>query len=412
MKRHRKSLSIISVLCLSIIFLSQCINKTQPFNDQRGESFAGAASCRQCHQAIYDSVLLSAHFNATMAASNENVQGHFNTGQNVFDYNDSTKLVMEDRDSGLYQVLYINGREKQAYRFDITFGLRNAQTWLYWQDDKTYELPVSYYASVNSWATSPGFSAAHPDFKRFIGKDCFECHSSNMRSELNASTAGITEVMVKSSLVYGIDCERCHGPAANHVNYHTEYPLIKTAKYITAIRSLNQQQKLDMCAVCHSGNDKLKLESRFRFRPGDTLANFFMSRPPDAAVKNDFDVHGNQYRLLSESQCFLGSKKMTCSTCHNPHKDANDGLVFYSQKCMSCHSEATHNFCSVADSLGPVIKNNCIDCHMPRKPSEAISFQLAGKTETSSYLLRTHRIAIYLAEEKKKNTGSLKNIPL
>jgi hypothetical protein len=401
MKKNWKSLCIISALGVAIIFLSQCINKVEAFNDQRGQAFAGSASCRQCHRAIYDSALRSAHFNATAPASKKNVHGNFNAGLNSFVYDKDTKVVMEDRDSGLYQVVYIQGKEKAAYRFDITFGLRNAQTWLYWQDDMTYELPVSYYTSINSWATSPGFSATHPDFKRFIGKDCFECHSSNMQSKLNASTAGITEVLVKSSLIYGIDCERCHGPAVNHVNYHIANPQIKTATYITAIRSLNRQQKLDMCAVCHSGNDKLKIESRFKFRPGDTLANFFMSNQGRGAT-NDFDVHGNQYRLMSESKCFLAGKKMNCSTCHDPHKDATDGLAFYSQKCMGCHNEASHNFCTMAPSLGTSIKNNCIDCHMPRKPSEAISFKLAGSTQASSYLLRTHRIAIYAAEEKKK----------
>jgi hypothetical protein len=93
---------------------------------------------------------------------------------------------------------------------------------------------------------------------------------------------------------------------------------------------------------------------------------------------------------------------MTCSTCHDPHKDAGAGLAFYSQKCMGCHSEANHNFCTLAVSPGPSIKDNCIDCHMPKKPSEAISFQLAGSSGVSSYLLRTHRVGIYPAEEKKK----------
>ncbi len=401
MKKNRKVLLIISVLSLSIIFLSQCINKTQAFNDPRGNDFAGSAACRQCHQAIYDSVILSAHFNATAPASKKNVHGDFHEGSNSFTYDKDTKLVMEERDSGLYQVLYIHGKEKEAHRFDISFGLRNAQTWLYWQDDKTYELPVSYYTSVHGWATSPGFSAKQPDFKRFIGRDCFECHSSNMRNELNASTAGITETLVKNSIVFGIDCERCHGPAANHVNYHVEYPETKTAKYIVGISSLNQQQKLDMCALCHSGNDKLKIESRFKFRPGDTLSNFFMPGQKKEGA-SDFDVHGNQYRLMSESKCFLAAGKMNCSTCHDPHKNAGNDLSFYSQKCMGCHTEANHNFCPLADSLGPSIKENCIDCHMPRKASGAISFLLAGKDMNSSYLLRTHRITVYADEAKKK----------
>ncbi|MEP7164345.1 MAG: multiheme c-type cytochrome [Ferruginibacter sp.] len=398
---NKKTLCITLILLGSVIFLSQCINKTEAFNDNRGKAYAGSASCRQCHQAIYDSALLSAHFNATAPASKENVHGNFNDGKNEFVYNNGTKVVMEERDSGLYQVVYVNGKEKQAYRFDITFGLRNAQTWLYWNDDNTYELPVSWYTSVHDWATSPGFSSKDPDFKRLIGRDCFECHSSHISNKLNASTAGITEVLVKNSIIYGIDCERCHGPAANHVNYQLEYPGIKTAKYITLNRSLNQLQKLDACALCHSGNDKLKIESRFKFRPGDTLANFFMTQS-NHTNSNDFDVHGNQYRLMAESNCFLGSKNMNCSSCHDPHRNASNDLAYYSQKCMGCHNDASHDFCPMAASLGNSIKENCIDCHMPKKPSEAIIFQMQGRFERSSYLLRTHRIAIYAAGEMKK----------
>jgi len=393
MKKNRKSLFIVSTLLLSIILLSRCINKTEAFNDERGRSYAGSASCRQCHQAIYDSVLLSAHFNATAPASRKNIHGKFTAGQNEFAYDTDTKVVMENRDSGFYQVLYIKGKETAAHRFDITFGLRNAQTWLYWDNGGTYELPVSYYTSVHEWATSPGFSSTHPDFKRLIGRDCFECHSSNIKTVINTSlTAEIPETLVRSSLINGIDCERCHGPSANHVNYHLENPGSKNAMYIVAISKLSKQQKLDMCALCHSGNDKRKIESRFNFRPGDTLANFFLE---NANTTNNFDVHGNQFRLMSESKCFTGSNTMNCSTCHDPHKDATSNLSFYSQKCMGCHSEASHNFCPKADSLGISIKNNCIDCHMPKKPSEAISFKLAGSTEKSSYLLRTHRIAVY-----------------
>lgn len=396
-KKNRSSLFIISILLLSIIILSRCINKTEAFTDPRGSSFAGSASCRQCHQAIYDSVFLSAHFNATATASQQNIQGNFNAGHNTFDYNADTKIVMEKRDSGFYQALYVKGKEIEAHRFDITFGSKNAQTWLYWDKENPYELPVSYYTSIHGWATSPGFSSTQPDFKRLIGKDCFECHSSYIKAEINTSlTAEIPETLVRSSLINGIDCERCHGPSANHVNYHLENPGSKKAMYMVAISNLSKQQKLDMCALCHSGNDKRKIESRFNFRPGDTLANYFLE---NTSTTNNFDVHGNQFRLLSESKCFTMSS-MNCSTCHNPHKNATSDLSFYSQKCMNCHSEADRNFCPKADSIGASIKNNCIDCHMPKKPSEAISFKLAGSFEKSSYFLRTHRIAIYNGETK------------
>ncbi|MEP6673902.1 MAG: multiheme c-type cytochrome [Ferruginibacter sp.] len=385
---------VIFLLSSFMLFLSKCINHAEQGNDLRGRRYAGSISCRQCHQAVYDSFITTSHFHATMPAVAENIQGDFSNEKNIFVYNDSEKVVLEKRDSGYYQVLYKNGKEKKAYRFDVLFGRRHAQTSLFWQDSHTYELPVSHYSSVDGWATSPGFSSTQPNFERFIGTDCFECHSSYIGSILTASVKGITEEVKKETLIYGIDCERCHGPALAHVNYQLDNPSEKMAMYISKSSSFTQQQKLDACAVCHSGNDKMKLEPRFKFKMGDTLSHFFMAHTQPNA--KDFDVHGNQYSLLSESKCFLNSNNMTCSTCHDPHANAIAGLAVYSQKCLACHHDATQqHVCPETSKLGEAIKTNCIDCHMPQQPSHAISFKLPGSTTVSSYLLRTHKIAIY-----------------
>jgi hypothetical protein len=260
---------------------------------------------------------------------------------------------------------------------------------------------------VNNWGTSPGFSGTVPNFTRLIGMDCFECHSSYISHKKNSAAAGnyftadaAVEAFEKNSLVAGIGCQRCHGPAAEHVNFHEQNPNIKTASFIVTNKTLNRQQQLDQCAVCHSGNDKRKLQSRFMFRPGDMLANYFLpSVVPDST--NHFDVHGNQFNLLKQSKCFLQSSSMTCSTCHDPHGNATLPVAVYSQKCMGCHTEAAGNFCTVKPLIGIALKDNCIDCHMPKEASGSISFQLSGNTASSSYLLRSHRIAVYKAAVKK-----------
>jgi hypothetical protein len=408
MKKNKKLLAIATVLFVSILFLSQCINN-KALPDPRGTAFAPEQSCRQCHQAIYDSAVTAAHFNASATATPKNVLGNFNAGHNSFIYDSITRIMMQQRDSGLYQVLYKNNKETETRRFDIVFGIRHAQTSLYWLDDRTYELPVSYYPAVNDWGTSPGFSATVPEFTRLIGMDCFECHSSYISHKKSSTASGnyfasdkAVEVLEKNSLVAGIGCQRCHGPAAAHVAFQQENPNIKTARYIVSNKYLNRQQQLDQCAVCHSGNDKRKIQSRFNFRPGEMLANYFLPAVV-ADSTNHFDVHGNQFNLLKQSKCFLQSSSMSCSTCHNPHNKASLPVAVYSQKCMGCHTEAAGNFCTVKPAAGIALKDNCIDCHMPKEASAAISFQLSGNAVNSSYLLRSHRIAVYKASVKKVN---------
>lgn len=396
--RNKKAFILLLTITGSIVFLSRCVDKTAAGNDARGIVYAGSSSCRQCHQSIFDAYTATNHYMATRPAAKKDILGSFNQGQNTFSYSPDTKIDMEERDSGLYQVVYTNGKEASAHRFDVIFGAKHAQTFLYWQGNKTFELPVSYYTSIKAWAASPGFSSSQPNFSRFVGQNCYECHSSYIDTKLSMSSAGVDEELDRKSLIYGIDCERCHGPAINHVNFHLAYADIKQAKYIVSNRSLTRQQQLDRCAVCHSGNDRQKEISTFRFKPGDTLANFY-SPWPMRKTSADIDVHGKQYQLLAESKCFIGSKTMTCTTCHDPHQNASSSLAGYSARCKSCHANVDHPFAKTAVSQNE-IRSNCIDCHMPEQPSHAITFRLAGSNMKSAYMLRTHKIAVYQGQGK------------
>ena len=68
---------------------------------------------------------------------------------------------------------------------------------------------------------------------------------------------------------------------------------------------------------------------------------------------------------------------------------------------MNCHNVTNHNFCKMAPQLGTAIKNKCIDCHMPLRPSNVISVAAAGGKKEAPYLVRTHYITIYPEESKK-----------
>lgn len=394
MKRHRKAIVFFLLLGVSILILARCTNQSPRSNDPRGTAYAGSAACRQCHQQVYDAYLPSMHAQSTQAASKTTVQGSFAAGQNDCPFGADTRVQLQSRDSGLFQAAMVKGKEVEAHRMDIVFGGKHAQTFLYWSGDRTYELPVSYYRSLNGWGTSPGFSATEANFKRFIGANCFECHSSYIKSQLNASTAGIQEVLDRSTIIYGIDCERCHGPGAQHIQFHTDHPGEKQARYMTRFASLTRQQKLDVCAVCHSGNDKVEERSTFGFRPGDTLSHFFAVWASENDTTARFDVHGNQYRLLMQSRCFLQSKTMDCGTCHSPHTNAGNDVRTYSAVCQDCHRNVQHDAARLGTTAA-VIQSNCIDCHMPLQPSRAITFYEAGSPLRSAYMLRTHRIAVY-----------------
>lgn len=401
MKGKARSLIILAAILLLVAFFSKCIDfgrsKTK---DPRGENYIGSSSCRQCHQSIYDLYLTNPHYHATAPTTKKTLLGSVEPGKNTFAFNTDEKIQIEERDSGFYQVAYKKGKEVKVHRLDITFGIKNAQTFLFWEGKKTYEHPVSYYTSINGWASSPGYSSTEINFSRFIGKDCFECHSSYIESRITLTNSGKSEELDKKSLIYSIDCERCHGPGTNHVNFHLAYPDEKKAKYMVDFKTLSRQQKLDMCAVCHSGNDRSKVRTPFAFTPGDTLENFYLPEFYSSKTSQP-DVHGNQYQLLKESECFVKSSILECSSCHSSHKKESSNLELHSQKCISCHSMPNHIECALTGTLGAAITQNCIDCHMPKQISKSISFRMAGQSSASPYLLRTHKIAVYPEEAEK-----------
>ena len=399
-----KKSSLVFIFPLLILLLASCRNKDADYIDPRGTDYAGAESCIQCHQDVSHDAAQNAHFKASSLALPENVLGNFRSGKNTFHYDKDTKLVMEKRGDSLYQVLYKNGKELRAYKYDIVFGIKNAQTFAYWHEKRAYELPVSYYKSANDWGTSPSFSATVPNFNREIVKDCYSCHSSNAGSAIVKTSSTQRDVSTmfmdtddavrKETIVYGIDCERCHGPAKKHVQTHRKFPDLKIAQDIVTFKSLTNQQKLDMCSICHSGNDsRSKMQSRFNFKPGDKFSDYYRKNP--IGNNGELDVHGNQNGLLAQSQCFVKSETMNCTTCHSPHQKTKPTLASYSQACISCHKTANHSEATIRNTPQTILKSNCIDCHMPKQTSKAITFQRSGDQKLSGYFLRTHRIAIY-----------------
>jgi hypothetical protein len=203
---------------------------------------------------------------------------------------------------------------------------------------------------------------------------------------------------INKSLIYSIDCERCHGPGASHVKFQEENPDERGGKFIVSFKNLSRSQKIDQCAVCHSGTKNIQLRSTFGFRPGDSL-DAYIQRVYTPYMKAD--VHGNQSLLLAQSKCYINSK-MDCSNCHNTHQMDRGNYSKYAQYCQSCHTIEKHNFCKAADSSNiSYLKDNCTRCHMPAQPSQAITVQTSNNKAVIACQVINHRIAIYPEESTK-----------
>jgi len=351
---------------------------------------ASAATCTPCHASIAASHLHTAHWLSSAEANSTTIKGSFKNGRNRFTYNDRLEVIMEKKKGIYLQSAWFNGSLYEAEAFDIVIGsARKGQTYLYWDNNRLLQLPISYYTPADAWCNSPGYPMNMAYFNKQVPGQCMECHATAAQLFTDGSGAVTYD---KSSIVLGIDCRRCHGDATQHIAWHQAHPADSVkGRYIVNAKYLSRQQRLDACALCHSGFRK-QLTPSFSFQVGDTLDKFSTAVYDSTAAANAvLDVHGNQYGLLTSSKCFIKSGTLDCSSCHNVHVDEAGQLKTFSQRCRSCHNPLPPH--PGRDTA--FLAANCIDCHMPALASNKILLQLSGGPKPVHDLVRTHHIAIY-----------------
>ena len=417
MRNYKRFYVLLVLLAGVCLFATLCTSRREPEPSRNiyGEVFAGSEACRSCHAAIYDSFMGTAHFHDSRPASAAAIRGSFSHDSNRFVYGPGVEVLAERRDRGFFQTAYRGGRPYRSEAFGIVIGSgRKGQSYLYWNGQKLYQLPLSYFAPTHTWCNSPGYTSDSPVFSRRVPSYCLECHTTQAKTVVNPSKE-YGDYFDSAGIVYGITCERCHGPGARHIAFHTEHPDEHAGVYILNAGRLARQQQLDACALCHSGS-RYPLKPAFTFRVGDRLDDFSQAKYAPAAASS-LDVHGNQYGLLSSSKCFKAAT-MTCGTCHDVHGRQEGEVKSYSRRCMSCHNGTDHPVCGMPATPGLVLGDNCVDCHMPALPSQKIRLELSNKTDTGvviANVVRTHRIAIYPDVVKlylaKLKAGSSAGVP-
>ena len=89
-----KKLSFILGLIFIVSFLVKCMDSKNIPADPRGADYAGAGSCRSCHQAVYDSFRLTSHHAATAPGDQVHVKGSFLEGKNSFAFDVNRQVKM------------------------------------------------------------------------------------------------------------------------------------------------------------------------------------------------------------------------------------------------------------------------------------------------------------------------------
>lgn len=352
--------------------------------------YVGDDACRSCHADQFASYHQTAHYLTSMAPSHDSILGKFTPGDNILKTaNPNLFFRMDEQhtdgkeDSFLQTAVagtppHTNSRSERI-AFVIGSG-EKGQTYLYWNEDQLFQLPVSYWNRLG-WVNSPGYRDGFADFDRAIIPRCLECHATYFESLPPPSNKYNT---TGSSL--GLGCEKCHGPGGEHLQRETSKPVAPAAAAILNPARFSRDRQMDLCAWCHAGHGQ-PLRPSFSYQPGEPLDLYLHLPPPDPNAP--LDVHGNQVELLQRSRCFRSSN-MTCLTCHNVHTTQHD-VAEFSQRCLSCHKPDSATFARP----GHPLTKNCIDCHMPRQETNQIVFNWKGTQMKPQ--MTNHWIKVYPA---------------
>jgi len=365
--------------------------------------FVGDNACRSCHQSEFESYLTTRHHLDSAFPSTTTIHGHFDQGRDTMASLDpGVSFRMTTKGGAFYETSFEGeaGHQKaHTEKIDIVIGSgRKGQTYLYWRGDQLFELPVSYWTSLDRWVNSPGYVDGTADFGRAITPRCMECHATFIQ-ELDGDSSKAAFHYSKEHLALGISCERCHGAGAEHVRMHsagggaaaTGSSTGAGGASATAFMAkmapvgFERDRQVEVCGQCHGGIGE-SLTPAFSFKPGEALTpNISLEANPLARV----DVHGNQVALLEKSRCFQSSATMTCSTCHNLHEPEREAAS-YSDKCLTCHQASA---CPTFSKMPKPDVTNCINCHMPLQESNTLRVDL--EDQQVPIKVRNHWIRVY-----------------
>ncbi len=334
----------------------------------REEGFVGPDSCKDCHAEYYKGFIQTAHYKTSSLPTKETVLGLTDEVHEVITRQKNLGYEVRRIGEAVVQFLKIEHQGKSyqhRQKIDIVTGSGNiAQTHLYFEKDRLYELPVSWMA-LHGWVNSPGYTDGFANFARPVKIGCIACHTTLVEYEKRH-----VNWVDPNSMILGVTCERCHGPAEAHVEFHRTNPDATKAEFITHPNHLSRDRMNDICGQCHSGSGRF-IKSPFSFRPGDRLEDF--SKGSKNNDKVGVGVHSaNQLPRLKKSQCYIQSDNMNCSSCHNPHQHERGDLALFSKRCMECHQIED---CGKFPVVGEKIGHNCIDCHMAKYDDQTTVFQ-------------------------------------
>jgi len=330
-----------AVLCLVCLLVSGAAGWGQAAKDTVAKSAGAAVTCATCHAGVVAHYAHAPMRHAMeMGGANPVLDKHPNLTAQVGGYSYS---VQTKDGKSTYSVT--NGTDTLTLPIQWMFGT-HSQTWVLEQDGHLYESYVTYFARGEQLGITPGDQRITPhNLTEAMGRklpiwetqECFKCH---------ASGAVDGAKLTLDTLRPGLDCERCHVGAQQHM-VDAEHDNFKTLP--KSLKKMDAENVSNLCGSCH--------------RTWDTVMRNHWQGPAF--------VRFQPYRL-EHSRCFIGNDpRISCLACHDPHQGVDHNDAVYDAKCLACHGAGKVTVValpagSVTPKICPVSKDKCVSCHMPK----------------------------------------------
>ena len=350
-----------------------------PPEAQTFASYAGSASCRECHASAFDRWKDSHHALAERPVDPALDRSAFEPTRVIAHGTQTAEARATARGLELVTV-GLDGRQ-QPFVPDRVIGLDPLRQFLIptgggrWQ---TAEL--AYDPRSNNWFNVFGDEDRKPgEWGHWTGRGmnwntmCAACHNTRVRKNYRADTDTYATAMAGRS----VGCEACHGPQRAHVDWQKKHRGTG-AKDPTAYRH-TRDQSLATCGSCHARRGELTGD----FQPGaDFFDHFSLTIPDETDIfYPDGQVRDEDYEFTSFLSSRMHGAGVRCVDCHEPHSSKT--ILPGNLLCLRCHAApaapATTPTLSPPIAPAPVIVaaahshhapdkpgGRCVDCHLPQ----------------------------------------------
>ena len=353
--------------------------------------YGGSASCRECHEEIYDAWAKSHHALAERELNPLSDNRAFIPPQTFKHGTQQTSLCVTN---GQYQVITdgLHGTN-EVYPVVRVLGENPLRQMLIPLPGGRVQITeAAWDPRSNEWFNVYGNEDRKPgEWGQWLGRGmnwnsmCATCHNTRVQKNYDADTDAYHTTMVE----HGVGCESCHGPMQNHNEWQRAHK--DSSQPDPTIIKLTRENYFNVCAGCHSRRGELTDAPL----PGEKFFDHHVLTIVDESdtFYPDGQIRDEDYEVTA----FMGSrmfhKGVRCMDCHDVHtmKTKLPGNFL----CLQCHGPGATNEPAINpvthshhqafgyDSNGVMVNadlakyvpakvketgGECVNCHMPQTP--------------------------------------------